>query len=51
MKKCFILLAILFTVLAVSKLTDETHEELSENTLALSEVENKNTELENIFDE
>lgn len=50
MKKCFILLAVLFIVLAVSKFTEETNNELSENTLALSKIENENTELEHIFD-
>lgn len=51
MKKCFILLAILITVLALSMLTEERHKELPENTLAISKVEKENSELQNKFDE
>jgi len=51
MKKCLILLAILFTVLTISILTEEAHGELSENTYAISKVENENSELRNKFDE
>lgn len=51
MKKCLILLAILFTVLAISILTEEAHVELSENKYAISKVENENLELQSKFDE
>lgn len=51
MKKCFILLAILIIVLTMSRLTDETHEELPENTFAINKVDNENSELRNKFDD
>ncbi len=46
MKKCFILLAILITVLTVSILIDEIYDELPENTLAISKIGSENSVLQ-----
>jgi len=51
MKKCFIFLAILITVLAISRLTDDTNEKLPENTLAISNIGNENSELQSKLNE